>query len=90
MPEHNSERRMARIGDLRRQLAERLEALATEVSGSKMLFVDGAAFVPYFDISDEDLELHWDDGLHMTAMGYRLFGDRLAHRIAAWVEVAGR
>lgn len=78
----------------RMEIARRLQAAAGDLSASSsksgaaqsMKFVDGASFVPFFDVSDEERELHWDDGLHMTAAGYAAFGAKLAEALAPWLE----
>lgn len=41
--------------------------------------------IKYHDMSEEDRNEYWDDGLHLTAAGYKMMGEMVAKRVTEFV-----
>ncbi|KAH8676489.1 SGNH hydrolase-type esterase domain-containing protein [Tricladium varicosporioides] len=68
----------------RNELNKMLKHYAQEMSKDVYVF-DLYEKIKYHDMSEEDRNEYWDDGLHLTAAGYKMMGEMVAKRVMEFV-----
>ena len=61
-----------------------LKDYAQEIDGDVYVF-DLYEKIKYHDMSEEDRHEYWDDGLHLTAKGYKMMGEMVGKRVMEFV-----
>jgi len=79
IPESKASKTVPWYGALRSEANRALEEWAQAQPSERVSFIDAAALVPYSEAEQRCWE---PDGLHMSAAGYKAFGERLAPKLA--------
>jgi len=75
-----------RAAATRQRLGARRDALNSSIKAfarPNFYAFDFHAALPYFALSEEDIERYWDDSVHLTPDGYDLMGEKIAAAMEA-------
>lgn len=72
-----------------RRRRKTLNDLITAHQAERFYVCDLCSAIPYFDMDKEKRKEIWDDGLHLTEMGYRRMGEVVGSRLAEIINGDG-